>query len=691
MPDKEIVKKIEALRKEISRHDELYYRKAVPVISDQEYDRLKKELEDIEIVNPDISQKAGDKQAIGDDRLAGFGSFVHREPMYSLDNTYSEDELMVFETRLHKILPDEIKPTYVVEPKIDGIAVSLTYEKGRFIRATTRGNGIEGDDITRNVLSIQNLPHNLAGNRHPDIIEIRGEIYMSNEEFQRINQVRENAGAPLYANPRNLAAGTVKLLDPEESAKRKLQTVLYGLGFCDPKTFQHQLEFHQALQDWKVPTLEHFWKCTSLEEVWSAVEKLDGLRRTYEYETDGAVIKLDSLSAQEEVGFTAKAPRWAIAFKYAAEQKETLLQDITLQVGRTGVVAPVAELEPVQLAGTTVSRATLHNQDEIRRKDIRIGDHVIVEKAGEIIPQVIRVVMEKRGNDAIPYKFPPECPACGSQLDRLKGDVAICCPNSSCPPQIRRRIQHFGSKAAMDIDHLGPAIVNQLVDQGHIQDIADLFTLRATNLADLDKFADKSAKNLISAIEASKERELWRFLHALGIQHVGVGVAKRLSRQFGGLQAIMEATLDELVHTEDIGEIVAGSIQSFFSQDSNRTIVERLVAMGLNTIDTLDIQATGGSIFYGKSFVLTGTLNKYSRSEVGELIERCGGKVASTVSRKTDFVVAGPAAGSKLKKAQDLGVEIWDEERLLTTLAEVESSSHKPIREQGTLPFFEED
>jgi DNA ligase (NAD+) len=691
MPNHEIVNKIESLRKEISRHDELYYRKAIPVISDQEYDRLKKELEDIEVVNPTLLKKAADQLAIGDDRLEGFCSFAHREPMYSLDNTYSKDELRMFETRLQKVLPDEIKSIYVVEPKIDGVAVSLTYEKGRFIRATTRGNGVEGDDITRNVLSIQNLPHNLAGNRHPDIIEIRGEIYMSNKEFQRINQVRENEGATLYANPRNLAAGTVKLLDPEESSKRKLQIVLYGLGFCDPKTFRHQLEFHQALLDWKVPTLDHFWKCASLEEVWSAIEKLDGLRRTYEYETDGAVIKLDSLSGQEEVGFTAKAPRWAIAFKFAAEQKETLLQDITLQVGRTGVVAPVAELDPVQLAGTTVSRATLHNQDEIRRKDIRIGDHVIVEKAGEIIPQVIRVVTEKRGDDAIPYEFPPECPACGSQLDRLKGDVAICCPNSSCPPQIRRRIQHFGSKAAMDIDHLGPAIVSQLVDLEHIQDIADLYTLRAANLAELEKFAEKSAKNLIAAIEASKARELWRFLHALGIQHVGAGVAKRLSRQFGSLQAIMEATLDELVDTEDIGEIVAESIQSFFTQSSNRNIVERLVAMGLNTIETLDRQATDGSIFSGKSFVLTGTLNKYSRSEVGELIERCGGKIASSVNRKTDFVVAGPAAGSKLKKAQDLGVEIWDEERLLATLAEVKSSSKEPVREQETLPFFEEN
>ncbi|MBT3468424.1 MAG: NAD-dependent DNA ligase LigA [Opitutae bacterium] len=691
MPKKEIVKKIEALRKEVSRHDKLYYQKADPVISDQEYDRLKKELEDIEGINPALSKQVGDRKGIGDDRLAGFDSFIHRAPMYSLDNTYSKDELMVFETRLQKFLRDGIKNTYVVEPKIDGVAVSLTYERGRFTRATTRGNGVEGDDITRNVLSIKNLPHNLAGNRHPEIIEIRGEIYMRNEEFHRINKLREKEGSTPYANPRNLAAGTVKLLDPKESAKRKLQIVLYGLGFCDLQTFSYQLEFHQALLEWKVPTLEHFWECSSMEEVWTVVENLDRQRRDYEYETDGAVIKLDSLDAQEEVGFTAKAPRWAIAFKYAAEQKETLLKDIALQVGRTGIVSPVAELEPVQLAGTTVSRATLHNQDEIRRKDIRIGDYVIVEKAGEIIPQVIRVVPDKRGDDVIPYKFPPECPACGSQLDRLKRDVAICCPNSSCPPQIRRRIQHFGSKAAMDIDHLGPAIVSQLVDLEHIQDIADLYTLHTTDLANLDKFAEKSAKNLISAIEASKERELWRFLHALGIQHVGVGVAKGLSRQFGSLQAIMEATLNELIETEDIGEIVAESIQGFFSQSNNRTLVERLIALGLNTIDTFGKQVNVSSIFSSKIFVLTGAMNKYSRREAGELIEGNGGKISSSISEKTNFLIAGSAAGSKLKKAQKLGVEIWDEEKFLKNLAEVESSSRELVREQGTLSFFEED
>ena len=680
MADPQTQRELEELRQEVARHDELYYRQAEPVISDQEYDTLKRRLEDLEAAHPELAAR---RPAVGDDRLEGFETYVHREPMYSLDNTYSQEELTAFGTRLHNLLGEASGLNYVVEPKIDGVAASLTYEHGEFVRATTRGNGTEGDDITRNALTIQGLPRKLAGGNHPDVLEIRGEIYIANEEFQRINQARETEGAPLYANPRNLAAGTVKLLDPAEAAARRLEIVLYGLGHCQPRTFAHQSEFHQALRDWEVPTLERYWTCASLEEAWAAIEELDQLRKTYPYETDGAVIKIDSLASQAEAGFTAKAPRWAIAFKFAAEQKETLLRDITLQVGRTGIIAPVAELEPVQLAGTTVSRATLHNQDEIHRKDIRIGDHVIVEKAGEIIPQVVRVVQEKRPGNAQTYAFPPDCPACGSTLDKLKGDVALCCPNSTCPPQVRRRIQHFGAKAAMDIDHLGPAIVDQLVGLGRIGNIADLYKLTPDDLTDLEKFGDKSAENLVNAIEASKSQELWRLLHGLGIQHVGAGVAKRIARHLGTLQAILDANTEALVAIDDVGEIVAESVQHFFARDTNRQIVDRLVQAGLNTEDATSAQASHDTVFTGKTFVLTGALEKYSRTQAGEMIEQRGGKVASSVSKKTDCVVAGPGAGSKLKKAQDLDIEVWDEARLIAALDGKSSDEDSPV--QGEL------
>ena len=687
MSDLETLRQLKALRAEIKRHDELYYQRAEPVISDPEYDNLKRQLEDLQAGHPHLEESSDENPGIGDDRLQGFKSLKHREPMYSLDNTYNREELMGFETRLQNLLPDTCLQ-YVVEPKVDGVAVSLTYEAGQFLGAVTRGNGIEGDDITRNVLTIGNLPRELATTNPPALIEIRGEIYISSKEFKRINDAREEAGENLYANPRNLAAGSVKLLDPTEAAERKLEIVLYGLGYCDPASFQYQSQFRKELRNWQVPTLAHCWKCSSLENAWEAIKKLDELRRSYPYETDGAVIKVDSLQTQGAAGFTAKAPRWAIAFKFAAEQKETILHGITLQVGRTGIIAPVAELKPVQLAGSTVSRATLHNQDEIRRKDIRIGDHIIVEKAGEIIPQVVRVVQEKRQTDAVPYEFPPACPACGSPLDKLKGDVALCCPNLSCPPQVRRRIQHFGAKAAMDIDHLGPAIVNQLVDLGRIKDIADLYSLQASGLEDLDKFGEKSAENLIDAIRASKERELWRLLHGLGIQHVGSGVAKRLALHLGSLQAIMDADMEELVATDEVGVIVAESIRHFFAQENNRQIVQQLVEAGLNTKDASAGRMVEDTTFSGKTFVLTGSLEKYSRHEAGEMIEQRGGRISSSVSAKTDCVIAGPNAGSKLTKAQSLEIEIWDETQLLAAFEEMTPRSGPTETVQGEL--FEE-
>ena len=688
MQDPKILRKMKVLRAEVQRHEELYYKNAAPVITDQEFDALKKDLENLEKAYPDVFAELGNREQIGDDRLEAFASYQHREPMYSLDNTYSREELLAFETRLKGVLESMDGVSYVVEPKVDGVAVSLTYEQGVLVRATTRGNGVEGDDVTENIMTIKGLPSLLKGSPLPEAIEIRGEVYIGNEEFQRINRVRTEEGEVEYANPRNLAAGTIKMLDASMVNERKLEIVIYGLGFCDSESFGNLSNFREQLKIWNMPISNDFWTCDSLEEVWEAIEDLEKRRHTYPYETDGAVVKVDSLEIQKQAGTTAKAPRWAIAYKFAAEQKPTILKGITLQVGRTGIIAPVAELEPVHLAGTTVSRATLHNQDEIQRKDIRIGDTVIVEKAGEIIPQVVRVVLEDRKPDSVPYRFPSECPECHTPLEKLRGEVAICCPNYECPPKIKRRIQHFGSRNAMDIEHLGPAVIEQLVEKGRIETIVDLYHLQIDDLLDIDKFAQKSALNLLSSIAGSKNRELWRLLHGLGIQHVGAGVAKKLARQFKSLEKIGNASLEELESTDDIGTIIAISIQEFFKDERNQQLLTGLSEVGVNLEDLCpnDLKGTkNNKAFEGKSFVLTGSLEVYTRSKAAELIEARGGKAVSSVSKNTDCGIAGPGAGSKLKKARELGIDVWDEQQFVKALEGEEPAQEKDVPQQGEL------
>jgi DNA ligase (NAD+) len=672
MQDSKVIRKMRALRAEVGRHEDLYYRSALPVISDQEFDGIKRELEALEAAYPELARELGARAQVGDDRLEEFVSHRHLLPMYSLDNTYSKEELFAFGNRLAGTLGSGVSDTpFVVEPKVDGVAVSLTYERGTLVKAATRGNGVEGDDVTQNVRTIHGLPKRFPEATPPGLIEIRGEIFIGNEEFRRINQAREEEGSPLYANPRNLAAGTLKMLDPSLVAGRKLEIVLYGLGYCEPQVFGTLSEFRRALLGWGMPVTGHFWECGSLESAWEAICELERLRHKYPYETDGAVIKVDSLETQKLAGTTAKAPRWAIAYKFPAEQKPTKLLGITLQVGRTGTVAPVAELEPLQLAGTTVSRATLHNQVEIRRKDIRVGDTVVVEKAGEIIPQVVRVVLEERQANSVPYQFPKNCPVCSAKLEKLRGDVALCCPNYACPPKVRKRIQHFGSRNAMDIEHLGPSIIEQLVDKGRIVDIVGLYGLGMEDLVDLDKMAEKSAENFLAALQGSKNQELWRLLHGLGIQHVGAGVAKRLARQFGSLDAIRNATVEELAETEDVGKIVAVAVRDFFLDGVNRKLVEGLALAGVRMEDTVGETSSSpasNAAIDGRTFVLTGTLEVHTRSEAAQLIEARGGKVVSSVSKKTDCVIAGSGAGSKLKKADELGIETWDEEKFLIEL-----------------------
>jgi DNA ligase (NAD+) len=680
MTSPEAQKRIAALRAEVALHDELYYRRARPEISDQDYDRLKRELSDLESRFPDAARSAGADTPtgrVGDDRAEGFQVVRHRQPMQSLDNTYSEAELREFHARLERLLGHG-DLSYVVEPKIDGLAVSLTYEKGRFVRAVTRGNGVEGDDVTANALTIRALPRELkraAKSPVPDLIEIRGEIYMTLAEFGRINAAREEAGEERYANPRNLAAGTIKLLDPREVAGRSLEMVLYGIGACEPVQAggDTQSGYHARLRAWGLPGVEKFWTARGIDEAWAAIGELDRLRQGFAYATDGAVVKLDSLALQREAGSTSKAPRWAMAYKFAAERAETRLVSITVQVGRTGVLTPVAELEPVLLAGTTVSRATLHNRDEIARKDIRVGDYVFVEKAGEVIPAVVGVDPARRTPECTPFVFPSRCPSCGSPVVQAEGEVALRCPNYDCPVQVRRRVRHFASKACVDIDGLGEAMVDVLVEKGWVRDVADIYRLKRDDLLSLGKSVEKSTDNLLSAIEAGKRAELWRFIHGMGIPHIGAAAAKDLASRFRSLEALSQSRLGDYIGAgkesliAGIGKTMAEAIIEHFNQPVNRTLVRDLIRVGVSPLAPAAAGPRSGALL-GKTFVLTGTLATMTRDEASSRIEAAGGKTASGVSGKTSYVVAGSDAGSKLEKARALGVAVIGEAELLKLL-----------------------
>ena len=652
-PQKDIIR----LRKEIAEHDRLYYKDALPEIDDQAYDRLKVELTELEAAMPEFNSDNSPTQSVGDDRLDAFESYRHRKPMLSLDNTYNTDELIDFGQRLYKRFPGK-SLTYLVEPKIDGVAVSLTYEYGKLIRAVSRGNGVEGDDITQNVRGIRGLPESIAN--APETLEVRGEIYMRHSEFERINSEREAQGQALYANPRNLAAGTIKLLDPAEARNRQLDIVLYGIGACEPRNyFTAQSEIQENLKNWHFPVLEKYWLANGIEDAWKCIEELDRIRPKFTYPTDGAVVKLDDFMLQEEAGYTSKAPRWAIAYKFEAEREETLLKEISLQIGRTGVVTPVAILEPVQLAGTTVSRATLHNEDEIQRKDIRAGDTVLVQKAGEIIPQIISVNLDKRPADSQPFSFEKHLKTLGLEAEREPSQAAWRIISKDDPIRQQRSLQHFASRACMDLENLGTAVIEQIVARGLVKNLADLYSLTEAQLLDLDKFAEKSAKNLISALEVSKRRELWQLIHGLGIPHVGKQSAKDLEAKFNSLEAIASATEESLEAIDGIGSIMAQSIHAWFADVDNRMLIEQLKAHGLNLNSARQEDGTG--ILAGKTVVLTGSLPTLSRDEATQMIEAAGGRTSSSVSKKTDFVLAGEATGTKYVKAKKLKVSILDE------------------------------
>ncbi len=707
--------RIAALRTELARHDELYYRQARPEIGDFEYDILKRELADLEAAHPEFAAGASPTKRVGDDRAEGFARVRHRMAMMTLDNTYDEGELRDFHARLAKLLGTE-DLAYTVEPKIDGLAVSLTYERGQLVRAVTRGDGEEGDDVTANVRTIKTLPESLketgerkpeSGDRRaetgelplfaeeaagvselaglradsaapatgyrppatgiPDLIEIRGEVFLRNEEFQRINREQEDAGLEPYANPRNLAAGTLKLLDSAEVAKRRLEIVLYGLGAFEPaEPAGSQSEYLARLAAWGLPVVEKFWAVRGIDAVWTAIRELDERRRTFAYATDGAVVKLDRLDQQQRAGFRGEgqsarklSPRWACAYKFAPDRAETRVNAITIQVGRTGALTPVAELEPVLLAGTTVKRATLHNAEEIMRKDVRPGDAVLIEKAGEIIPAVVQVLVEKRPGGLAPYVFPTSCPICGTPATRSEGEVVWRCPNADCPEKVRRRLEHFASKGCLDIDGLGEEVVGLLIERGLVKTIPDIFRLRLEELLPLKKSGEVWAGNLIAGIAARRKVDLWRVLNGLGIPQVGAAASKDLAQRFRSLDAIAAASEADLLNVGGFGERTVGLLRDWFAQPANRALLDELRAVGLEPTPP---PAPGASApLAGKTLVLTGTLPTLSREAATELIEQAGGKVSGSVSKKTHYVVAGEEAGSKLEKARALGVTVLDE------------------------------
>jgi DNA ligase (NAD+) len=652
--DKSAVReRVDRLRAELERHNRLYYEHAAPEISDQEFDALLRELQDLEDKHPEFAAEDSPTRRVGGKPLEEFASAKHLVPMQSLDNTYSPEELREFVARIRKLAEDRTIH-FTIEPKVDGVAISLLYENGRLVRAATRGDGVTGDDVTQNILTISNIPHRLKGHA-PAKVEIRGEVYLPKAVFAALNAARDEEGLPAFANPRNAAAGSIKQLDPAITASRKLAAVFYGTGIWEGEQPASSREMFQCLEKWGLPISEKILEANSEESVIAAVDEMGRVRHGFAYETDGAVVKLDSMALRREFGSTAKAPRWAIAYKYEPERAETKLLDITVQVGRTGTLTPVAELQPVFVSGSTVSRATLHNEEEIQRKDIRIGDTVLVEKAGEVIPAIVEVKKDLRDGSEKVFHMPANCPACHGTVH--KEGVAWKCLSPSCGGQIRRRIEYFASKQAMDIEGLGEALVNQLVDAGLLKNLPDIYALQKEQLLALERMGEKSAANLLAAIEESRSRPLWRLLNGLGIPHIGVTSARDLASHFGTLDALRSATVETLLSIHSIGDIMAEAIHGWFLKPANLELLESLRAAGLNFGES-DVQtAPSDNRLAGTTWVLTGTLS-ISREEASEMIRRLGGKVTGSVSKKTTHLLAGEEAGSKLEKARELGIQV---------------------------------
>ena len=659
------LKRIEELRKLLQEHDYRYYVLAQPAISDEKYDRLMEELIRLEREHPELVTPDSPTQRVGGEPTKEFPTVSHAVPMLSLSNTYNEEEVRDFDRRVRSALGNE-PFRYVCELKFDGVAISLTYEHGLLTRGATRGDGFQGDEITQNLKTIRSIPLRLrARKKGLEDFEVRGEVYMKRDDFRRMNEERELAGEKPFINPRNSAAGTLKLQDPRIVATRPLNFVAYFMR-SETKELSSHSENLRILRELGFPVSEHARASTTVDDVVRYWSEWEARRDDLPYDIDGVVVKVDSLAQQARLGTIAKSPRWAIAFKFAARKARTTLKDIRLQVGRIGTITPVADLEPVFVGGTTVSRATLHNEDYIKELDIRPGDTVVVEKGGDVIPKVSEVIKEKRPRGTKLFTMPTRCPECGSKISRPEGEANYYCENSECPAQVRARIGHFAHRGAMDIEGLGDALVDQLVNLGFIQSYADLYELhkKRDQLVELEHWGEKSADNLLAAIEESKKRPFWRVVFAIGIRHVGAGVTQLIVNQVRSMDKLMEASQEELQAIQGVGPRIAESVRRFFEDKHNRKLIERLRSAGLQ-FEEKQRRPGAGAPLSGKTFVLTGTLPSFTREEAKAKIEELGGKVASSVSSKTDYVVVGEEAGSKLDKAKKLGIQTLDERSFL--------------------------
>ncbi|MEX3748217.1 MULTISPECIES: NAD-dependent DNA ligase LigA [Lysinibacillus] len=662
----EIEQRIAELNKLLHEYGHAYYVLDKPVVADSVYDQLLHELLALEEANPSLIYPDSPTQRVGGAVVEGFKKVTHDYPMLSLSNAFNEEDLREFDRKVRQAIGDNF--SYVCELKIDGLAISLKYENGVFVQGATRGDGVVGEEITTNLKTIRAIPLRL---KEPITIEVRGEAYMPKKSFEKLNAQRTENGEELFANPRNAAAGSLRQLDPKIAASRQLSTFIYAIG-GDGEAYgiDGHAEMLDYLEGLGCPSNKERQRCSTIEEVLAFIEEWTENRPNLAYEIDGIVIKVDRYAQQDELGYTAKSPRWAIAYKFPAEEVVTTLLDIDLTVGRTGVVTPTAILAPVQVAGTTVQRASLHNEDLIRDKDIRLGDTVIIRKAGDIIPQVVGVLVEQRPEDSVPFVMPKNCPVCDSELIRIEGEVALRCVNPACFAQIAESIKYFVSRNAMNIDGLGDKVVEQLLRADLIHDVSDLYHLTVEQLVELERMGEKSATNLVNAIQASKENSMERLLIGLGIRHVGEKAAKIVSEEFGTMEAVMTATEEQLVAIHEIGDKMASSLVEYFSNEDARAVIGRLAEVGVNmTYKGKKIEVVvGDNPFAGKTIVLTGKLEQLTRNEAKAKIEELGGIVTGSVSKKTDLVIAGAEAGSKLTKAEQLGIEVWNEDSLIEQL-----------------------
>ncbi|MGE0041192.1 MAG: NAD-dependent DNA ligase LigA [Vicinamibacterales bacterium] len=660
--------KIDRLRREIRRHEELYYVHDAPEIADAEFDALMRELSALEAAHPDLATPDSPTRRVGGRVAEGFATVVHAQPMLSLDNAYTEDELRQFDERVRKGLDATGPVTYVAELKIDGLGIALTYEGGRLVRGATRGDGVQGEDVTSNVRTIRAIPLVLR-DAPPAAFEVRGEVYLPRRSFERINREKEEAGEPLFANPRNAAAGAMRNLDPALVARRGLAAWMYQVvlpgGGQPADTHAGTLE---AFASWGLPVQPEWRQLEGIDAVWAYCEEWREKRHGLAFETDGVVIKVDRLALRTALGATSKFPRWAIAFKFPAQQATTLLKQIAVNIGRTGAATPYAVLEPVLVAGSTISMATLHNPEDLARKDIREGDTVIIEKAGDVIPRVVGPVLAKRPPGSTPWQMPARCPVCDSALVKPADEVVWRCENSSCPARLKRSLEHFASRGAMDIEGLGESLIDQLVERGLVRDVADLYGLGQPALEALDRMGRKSSEKLLAQIERSKANEVWRLLNGLGIRHVGERGAQVIAAHFGSVAALQSAPVAEIEAVAEVGPVIAASVRAWLDEPHNQALVGRLAAAGVNMTGEAVRVPEGPQPLAGKTFVLTGALSGMSRDEAAARIKALGGKVTGSVSKKTSYVIVGAEAGSKLDKARELGVETLDEAGFLALI-----------------------